>query len=115
MPAPPELPEAWAAPARSAAVAPKADAFTIELPQSKALARLRYEEADKALVVEFRSGKVYRYFGVSRDDYTKLATSASPGARFNEAIQPYHEYEQLEDIAPSKAKPAPKADPSTHL
>lgn len=110
-----ELPEAWAKPAKSTTAAPKPDAFTIELPQSKAIARLRYEEADKALVVEFRSGKAYRYFGVSRDDYTKLATSASPGARFNEAIQPYHEHEQLEDVAPSKAKPASRAEPSTHL
>jgi hypothetical protein len=98
----PELPEAWASPAKPSAGAPKPDAFTIELPQSKAIARLRYEEADKALVVEFRNGTVYRYFGVSRDDYTKLATAASPGARFNSHIQPYHEHERLEDLPPSK-------------
>ena len=104
-----ELPEAWATPARSAAAPPKADAFTIELPQSKAIARLRYEEADKALVVEFRNGTVYRYFGVSRDDYTTLATSASPGARFNQAIQPYHEHERLDDLPPQPQAPASKA------
>ena len=91
-----ELPEAWAAPAPAAA-APKRDAaFTIELPQSKAIARIHYEEAQRSLVVEFRNGTVYRYFGISRDDYTKLATAASPGARFNQDIQPYHEYERLE-------------------
>jgi len=106
---PPELPEAWATPAKppSGAATAKPDAYTIELPQSKALARLRYEEADKALVVEFRNGTVYRYFGVSRDDYTKLATSASPGARFNQAIQPYHEFERLDDLPPQPQ--APKA------
>lgn len=95
---PPELPEAWATPAKGSGGASRAkpDAFTIELPQSKAIARLRYEEADKALVVEFRNGTIYRYFGVSRDDYTKLATSASPGARFNQDIQPYHEYERID-------------------
>jgi hypothetical protein len=92
---PSELPEAWATPAKPASGAPKPDAFTIELPQSKAIARLRYEEADRALLVEFRNGTAYRYFGVARDDYTKLATSASPGARFNEAIQPYHEFERI--------------------
>ncbi|HJQ92952.1 MAG TPA: KTSC domain-containing protein [Candidatus Thermoplasmatota archaeon] len=102
-----ELPEAWATPSKPATEPPKADAFTIELPQSKALARLRYEEADKALVVEFRNGTVYRYFGVSRDDYTTLATSASPGARFNQAIQPYHEFERLEDQAPQPPPAAP--------
>jgi hypothetical protein len=95
VPAPPELPEAWATPPKSATAAPRPDAFTLELPQSKAIARLRYEETDRALVVEFRNGTVYRYFGVSRDDYTKLATSASPGARFNQDIQPYHEFERL--------------------
>ena len=67
----------------------------IELPHSKVLVRLRYKEADRTLIVEFRSGAVYRYFGVSRDDYAKLATAASPGARFNADIQPYHEAERL--------------------
>lgn len=102
---PPEIPEAWATPAKPTTAPPQPDAFTIELPQSKALARLRYEAADKALVVEFRNGTVYRYFGVSRDDYTKLATSASPGARFNQAIQPYHEFERLEDLPPQPQPP----------
>lgn len=105
-----ELPEAWATPAKpSAASAPKPDAFTIELGQSKAIARLRYEEADRALVVEFRNGTVYRYLGVTRDDYTKLATAGSPGARFNSHIQPYHEYERLDDVAPQPLPAGPKA------
>lgn len=67
----------------------------MELPHSKALARLRYNEADRTLIAEFRNGSRYRYFGVSRDDYTKLATAASPGARFNQDIAPYHEFEEL--------------------
>ena len=96
VPTPPELPEAWATPAKPTVTPPKPDAFTIELPQSKAIARLRYEEAGRSLVVEFRNGTAYRYFGVSRDDYTKLATASSPGARFNQDIQPYHEHERLE-------------------
>ncbi|HUR24822.1 MAG TPA: KTSC domain-containing protein [Candidatus Thermoplasmatota archaeon] len=106
---PDALPDAWATPARSAAAPPKTDAFTIELPQSKALARLRFEEADKALVVEFRNGTVYRYFGVTRNDYTTLATSASPGARFNQTIQPYHEFERLGDLPPQPWQATQKA------
>jgi hypothetical protein len=104
---PDALPDAWATPPKPLTAPPKPDAFTIELPQSKAIARLRYEEADKALVVEFRNGTVYRYFGVSRDDYTKLATAASPGVRFNSFIQPYHEFERLEDLAPQPQGPKP--------
>ena len=91
-----DLPDAWITPAKPPG--PPADVAelpAIELEQSKAIARLRYRTADNTLIVEFRNGTVYRYFGVSRDDYTKLATSASPGARFNQVIQPYHEYERI--------------------
>ena len=90
------LPDAWATPVPTKVPPPGTDGLpTLELEHSKVLARLRYSEPDRTLVVEFRSGAVYRYFGVSRDDYTKLATSASPGARFNQDIQPYHESERL--------------------
>ena len=97
---PDALPDAWANPVPQAPPAPPGTDETdglpsIELPQSKVLLRLRYREADRTLLVEFRSGAVYRYFGVSRDDYTTLATSASPGARFNGNIAPYHECERL--------------------
>lgn len=89
-----DLPDAWKPqPARRD---PDLDALpAMELPHSKALARLRYNPADRTLIAEFRNGSIYRYFGVSKDDYTKLATSASPGARFNKDIQPYHEWEEL--------------------
>ena len=91
------LPDAWAnpVPARRPAAAANGELPPIELPQSKALARLRYNPKDQTLVAEFRNGSVYRYFGVSVDDYTVLATSASPGARFNANIAPYHEHERL--------------------
>jgi hypothetical protein len=89
-----EVPEAWKP--QPKAKDPALETLpAMELPHSKALARLRYNEADHTLIAEFRNGSVYRYFGVSRDDYTKLATAASPGARFNKSIQPYHEFEEL--------------------
>ena len=90
------LPDAWATPAPAAKpTAPAGELPPIELTQSKALARLRYNPTDQSLVAEFRNGSVYRYFGVSRGDYTVLASSASPGARFNTNIAPYHEHERL--------------------
>lgn len=91
------LPDAWAAPVTAAPLPPPGEDGLpcIELEHSKVLARLRYKEQDRTLIVEFRGGAVYRFFGVSRDDYTKLATSSSPGARFNSDIQPYHEFERL--------------------
>ena len=90
-----ELPEAWATPAAPPPAPRRDGAYTIELPQSKAIARLHYEPATRSLVVAFRNGSAYRYFGVEVTDYTKLATSASPGARFNQDIAPYHEHERI--------------------
>ena len=91
-----DLPDAWVTAAKPAALpADDAELPALELVQSKAIARLRYRTTDNTLIVEFRNGTVYRYFGVSRDDYTKLATSASPGARFNQFVQPYHEHERV--------------------
>jgi hypothetical protein len=110
MPVPDALPDAWAAPVAQPVPPPGTDGLpTIELEHSKVLVRLRYREDDRTLIVEFRSGAVYRFFGVSRDDYTTLATSKSPGQRFNEHIQPYHEVERLEDVAPSPWRDPRKA------
>lgn len=92
-----ELPDAWAraaAPQRRATL--PADAPAIELPKSKVLARLRYQPADRTLVVEFRSGAVYRYHGVGAEDYQALANAESPGARFNTHIAPHHEAERID-------------------
>jgi hypothetical protein len=90
------LPDAWATPAPAAKpVATDGTYPPIELPHSKALARLTYNPKDLTLLAEFRNGSIYRYFGVSVADYTTLATSASPGARFNSNIAPYHEHERL--------------------
>lgn len=92
------LPDAWAAaPSPAQPLPPPGEDGLpcIDLERSKVLARLRYKETDRTLIVEFRGGAVYRFFGVSRDDYTRLATAASPGARFTSDIQPYHEFERL--------------------
>lgn len=91
-----ELPDAWVSAAKPARLTKEdEDLPALELEHSKAIARLRYRPSDSTLLVEFRNGTIYRYFGVPRDDYTKLATSASPGQRFNAFIQPYHEYERV--------------------
>ena len=93
-----ELPDEWKSAAKPGAgwkPVPKPGLHTLELPVSKAIARIHYDEGDRTLVVEFRNGSAYRYFGIPREDYTRLATSASPGARFNRFIAAYHEYERL--------------------
>ena len=95
-----DLPDAWAMPAAKAkerrAAAIPADVPPLELPTSKVIARLRYQPADRSLVVEFRNGSVYRYHGVSAEDYDALAKARSPGARFNTHIAPHHEAERID-------------------
>jgi len=91
----PELPEAWANPVPPPPPPEPGELPPLELEHSKAIARLRYHPGNRTLTVEFRNGSVYRYYGVAQDDYTVLATSASPGARFNQNIAPYHETERL--------------------
>ena len=92
-----ELPDAWAAPAKPKgrkAAGPPGDAQAIEL-KSSVLARIRYDAGERVLVAEFRNGSVYRYLGVSPEDFDALAKAPSPGARFNTNIVPYHEAERV--------------------
>lgn len=90
-----DLPEAWANPAPPRPAPPIDWSGALELPNSRVIARLRYEPDANSLLVGFRNGAVYRYFGVSPEDYAKLAEAPSPGARFNQDIAPYHETERI--------------------
>ncbi len=92
-----ELPDAWLSPAKERrATALPADVPALELPNSKVIARIRHQPADRTLVVEFRNGSVYLYHGVGTEDYEALAKAPSPGARFNTHIAPHHEAERIE-------------------
>lgn len=60
---------------------------------SEAIASVGYEGT--ALEVEFTTGRVYRYFGVSRPVYEALMRAESRGAYFNKWIRPRYRYEEI--------------------
>ena len=54
---------------------------------SSVIASLGYDGGKKVLEVEFRTGRVYRYFGVPERVYRELRTAPSIGSYFNRQIK----------------------------
>lgn len=50
---------------------------------SEMMVAVGYDSASAALEIEFRSGAVYKYLGVSHDDYAALLAAPSKGRHFN--------------------------------
>jgi len=55
--------------------------------ESTTLAGFAYDEASEVLELEFRSGAVYRYFGVPATVYEGLLCAESRGKYFNQTIR----------------------------
>jgi hypothetical protein len=65
---------------------------------SSAIADIAYDPDAQTLDVTFvSSGRRYRYFDVSIDEYDALRHAASMGALFNHRIKPQHDYALLFD------------------
>jgi hypothetical protein len=62
---------------------------------SSAIEAVTYDETKRTLVVEFRRGDSYRYFGVPKAIYRRLLKVESAGAFWNEVKDDFH-YEKLE-------------------
>jgi len=67
--------------------------------QSTALHAAAYHSQLALLDLEFRSGAVYRYFGVPAQTYAKLLLAGSKGAYFNSHIRNRFAYTQVEHAA----------------
>jgi hypothetical protein len=63
--------------------------------RSASVASLGYDPRTKTLEVEFTSGAVYRYFGVSELEYQRLLESESIGRHLNQAIRNAYPHFQL--------------------
>jgi hypothetical protein len=55
--------------------------------ESTTLATVAYDEVQKALQLEFRSGAIYRYSGVPAGVHKELLNAASKGSYFNKVIR----------------------------
>jgi hypothetical protein len=63
--------------------------------ESTTLAALAYDDAREILQLEFRSGALYRYYGVPAPVYEALLSAPSRGAYFNEAIRGNFPYSRV--------------------
>jgi hypothetical protein len=60
--------------------------------ESTTLSSLAYDEAREILQLEFRSGSIYRYYGVPSVVHEALLNAASKGSYFNRAIRGHFPY-----------------------
>lgn len=54
---------------------------------SRSIASVGYDRATATLEVEFRSGRVYRYFAVPANVHRRLVEADSIGATFNREVR----------------------------
>jgi hypothetical protein len=65
---------------------------------STSLRDIVYDPVGRTLDVTFiASGKRYRYFDVSEDEYEALRRAFSKGSHFNRQIKPSHRFARLDD------------------
>lgn len=79
---------------------------------SRALASVGYDEVTRALEIEFRSGRVYRYLGVPRGVFDWLLRSKNKGAFVTRMIVGRYEEEVLRggDVAGERALVEPSLE-----
>ena len=54
-----------------------------------------YKTPSQTMVVKFKSGKIYYYFGVPKDLYLNMLQTTSVGKFLNEFIVKEYSYEQV--------------------
>lgn len=59
---------------------------------SSELHSVGYDDVSNVLEVQFRTGGIYRYFGVPPDVHAALLTAESKGRFFNSVIKPRYQY-----------------------
>jgi hypothetical protein len=60
--------------------------------ESTTLATIAYDDAQRLLQLQFRSGAVYQYFGVPAAVHQALLRADSKGRHFNQAIRGWFPY-----------------------
>lgn len=60
--------------------------------ESSAIKSIRYSAKDEMLYVQFQSGKIYSYKGVSQAEVDALLASPSKGRYFARMIKEYHPF-----------------------
>ena len=63
---------------------------------SRSIAAIGYDDDAETLEVEFVTGRVYRYRGVSQDVFEDFRQAPSKGAFFNKHIKDAYPFEEAE-------------------
>jgi hypothetical protein len=67
----------------------------ISTPDSSSIAAFAYEAEDMTLFVRFKTGRTYRYSGVTSSVYEAFADADSKGSFFNAQVQGRYPYSQI--------------------
>lgn len=62
---------------------------------SSNVAAVAYDPSDQILEVEFHSGAIYQYDGVSQNEFDALMRAASIGSHLSARIKGRHRYRKL--------------------
>ena len=62
---------------------------------SSVIAATTYDEQTQTLQIEFKSGRVYRYFGVPKKIYEEFLNAPSQGEYFNTTIRNNYRYREV--------------------
>ena len=62
---------------------------------SSVISRVEYDPRSRTLEVEFRTGRVYDYFGVPKAEYQALLNAPSLGGYFNREIRNRYPAEKI--------------------
>ena len=62
---------------------------------SSSIASIGYDADTETLVVEFVTGRVYRYLGVDEEVHEAFMSAPSKGTFFNEQIRGAYPFEQI--------------------
>ena len=68
----------------------------MKFPSSSAIIRATYDSTKRALLIKFRNGLRYRYYGVPREVYAELILAQSAGSYLHHnVVCAGYDYEQV--------------------
>ena len=66
----------------------------IKTPESSNIAGFGYDENNHILIVEFKHGDVYRYYGVPKSVFENMKKADSKGKFLNSEVKNIYRYEK---------------------
>ena len=77
---------------------------------SSFLAAIGYSPESQTLEVEFKSGRIYQYMGVTTETYTALMAAESVGHFYSRMISGKYEHRRAHELEPETKQPETAED-----